>query len=325
MKVRGLDLIPGAMKLVEECAKVRSGEVVLIVTDTAMMNIAYYVGLASQAKKAETVFAIMTPRGKHHEEPPRPIGEAIKNADVVFTPTTFSLAHSLAIENALKAGVRVVLMTQYTVDLLTSDALLKANFRELGKKAEKFARVFVGDEAKITTKAGTDLTFSIKGRKPNIMRGTFIDFHGMEAPPDVEVNIAPVEGSANGKIVIDGAVGTLGCVDQPIEIAVRDGLLKPDSISVRDDKARWLKETLLSFKDPNVCNIGEIAFGLNPFARLGKHLIENEGALGTGHIGIGTSVLGGRVRTDVHIDVVYKNPTLEVNGRVLIDNGKFLV
>ena len=130
----------------------------------------------------------------------------------------------------MKLGVRVLLMTQYEEELLNSDALIKADFEELSANAEKFAELFVGEDARITSPSGTDLRFSIKDREPNILRGIFSGAGKMEAPPDVEVNLAPIEGTTNGKIVIDGAISTFGLVDKPIEMVVKDGFVVPESI-----------------------------------------------------------------------------------------------
>ena len=74
------------------------------------------------------------------------------------------------------------------------------------------AELFAGENARITSPSGTDLTFSIKNRDPNILRGIFSGSGKMEAPPDVEVNLAPIEGTTNGRIVIDGAISTFGLV-----------------------------------------------------------------------------------------------------------------
>jgi len=311
----------GAMKIVEECATVKLGEKVLIVTDSNKIEIAKMIAIACCMKGLDAVVALMMPRSKHHEEPPRPIREAMKNADVIFTPTTYSLGHASATTEALNSGARVLLMTQYSEELLSSDALIKANFKELSIKAKKFAELFSGERIRIRTSLGTDLVAIIKDRQPNILKGICENPGEMEAPPDVEVNIAPLEGTANGKIVIDGAIGTLGLVDKPIEMEVKEGFVIPESIK-GEEKADWLKETLASAHDPYAYNIGEIAFGLNPFAKVGKYLIENEAALGTGHIGIGTSVKGGKIHTVVHVDLIYYKPTLEIDGKILIENGE---
>ena len=313
----------GAIKIVEECALVKSGELALIVTDSDMLDIAKIIAIASRMKGAEVVISVMTPRRQHHEEPPSPIAEAMKKADVIFTPTTYSIAHAKATEDAMKLGVRVLLMTQYEEELLDSDALIKADFKKLSANAERLAELFVGADARITSPAGTDLKFSIKGRKPNILRGIFSGSGKMEAPPDVEVNWAPIEGTTNGRIVIDGAISTFGLVDKPIEMLVQDGFVVPASIR-GGNWAQWLQENLKMANDSNAYNIGEIAFGLNPFARIGKYLIENEAVLGTGHIAVGSSAGGGTIHTTIHVDMIYNKPTLEVDERLLIDNGQIL-
>jgi len=50
------------------------------------------------------------------------------------------------------------------------------------------------------------------------------------------------------------------------------------------------------------------------------------GRLGFGHHGIGSSyAIGGSVLAPCHIDVIYKDATLEFDGKVVLDKGEVLV
>ena len=56
--------------------------------------------------------------------------------------------------------------------------------------------------------------------------------------------------------------------------------------------------------------------GLNPNARLTGEMLEDEGVMGTIHIGIGTShTLGGEIVAPTHYDLLMWEPTIAVDGR----------
>ena len=78
--------------------------------------------------------------------------------------------------------------------------------------------------------------------------------------------------------------------------------------------------------DPNVYNIAQLSFGLNPRCRMQGIMLEDEGVYGTSHIGIGTSsLLGGTVKAKMHFDVIMWTPTLTLDGQVVLRDGNWLV
>ena len=72
--------------------------------------------------------------------------------------------------------------------------------------------------------------------------------------------------------------------------------------------------------------MGELGIGLNPNARLIGVMLEDEGVLGTIHIGIGTSLtLGGLVSAPMHYDLIMWEPTIVVDGKTVQKNKEVLV
>jgi leucyl aminopeptidase (aminopeptidase T) len=70
-------------------------------------------------------------------------------------------------------------------------------------------------------------------------------------------------------------------------------------------------------------NIAELGIGLNPEAMLTGVVIEDEKVEGTIHIALGdNSTFGGTVEVDSHLDGVIKNPTVTVDGEIIIARGK---
>ena len=70
--------------------------------------------------------------------------------------------------------------------------------------------------------------------------------------------------------------------------------------------------------------IAEFGLGTNPKARIGGSVIEAEKVLGTCHVAFGdNSTFGGRIRAGIHLDGILRRPTIELDGKVLMREGKF--
>ena len=66
--------------------------------------------------------------------------------------------------------------------------------------------------------------------------------------------------------------------------------------------------------------------GLNPASRAYATNLEDLGKLGFGHHGIGSNyAIGGHVAPPCHIDVIYTDATLEIDGKVILEEGEALV
>ncbi len=75
----------------------------------------------------------------------------------------------------------------------------------------------------------------------------------------------------------------------------------------------------------NRCNLGELGIGTNPKARRTDITIEAEKIKGTVHIGIGdNSHMGGKVVADYHQDFVVPGPDLFLDGKKVMDQGKWI-
>ena len=77
-------------------------------------------------------------------------------------------------------------------------------------------------------------------------------------------------------------------------------------------------------EDPSVYHIAQLAVGLNPHCTAFTGVFLNDhGAYGTVHIGIGTSAaLGGATQSAMHCDGMMYAPTLLLDGRPIVENGK---
>jgi leucyl aminopeptidase (aminopeptidase T) len=316
--MKELLMMKGARTLVDVCTKVKPGETVLVVTDMVKLGIARVIAGVAMDRGAETIVVVMEPRKRNGQEPPGPVAEAMKKADVVFTPVTNSITHTNAVKNAAAEGSRIIVMTDFTDDMMISGGI-EADFEALKpvckRVAEKFA---IGNDIRLSTPAGTCLDLDISGRRGNALYG-LVEPGEFSTVPTVEANVSPLEGSANGNLVVDASVPYLGIgvLTEPIRVEVKDGFIKRME---GGRQAGILMDDLERHKDKNAYNIAELGVGLNPNCRMCGIMLEDEGVLSTCHIGIGTNItLGGNTKAPIHYDLLMWEPKIEVDGEVVIN------
>ncbi|NWF53952.1 MAG: leucyl aminopeptidase [Syntrophaceae bacterium] len=322
--MKRIETIRGARTIVETCAGVKAGESVLIITDTNMVNIAEVLAMAVKERDAEPILAVMIPRKGHSEEPPACLAEAMKEADVVLTPVSTSITHTRAMKEAAAAGSRAIVMTAFTEDLLIRGGI-QADFRKQKPICLEVARRFQeAKTARLTSPAGTSLSMRKEGRKGNALfclveRGEF------STVPTIEANFSPLEGTAEGLIVADASIPYLGIgvLKEPVKCRVKKGFI----VEIEGGyQAEILKRDLESRKDPNSYNIAELGLGLNPESRMTGVMLDDEGVLGSVHIGIGSNItLGGNIKAAIHYDLLMWGATLELDGRVILDKGELKI
>lgn len=317
------EMMKGARTLVGPCTNVKPGESVLIVTDASMMTIAQLLASATRERQAEPVIAVIEQRSSDSTEPPRSVAEAMRVSDVIFSPVSISITHTRAVKEAAAAGARAIALTAVTEEMMVSGGL-EADFSRVKERCRAVGeRMSKAREAHITTREGTDLTFRVEGRRVNVMP-CVVEPGEFSPAPTAEVNFSPMEGTAKGVIVADASIPYLGIglLKQPIRFPVRDGFIVGieggDPEQVATLRGTWEKQA-----DPNVYNVAEMGIGMNPNCRFTGIMLEDEGVLGSIHIGTGTNItLGGTVKARSHYDLIMARPTLELDGEVVIQDGQ---
>lgn len=314
-------MMRGAKAILDKCAVVQPNEKVLIITDTKLINIGQVLAAAAYERDAEPILTVIKPRDMDGQEPPEPVAEAMKSADVVLAPVSRSITHTRAVKEAAEAGARILVMTAFTERLMISGGI-EADFKAQRPICQRLGNLFTAAQtARLTTPVGTDLTMNISGRRGNALT-CVVDEPGLFSPvPNIEANVSPVEGSAQGRIVVDASIPYIGIglLRQPVEMTVEKGFIT----EIRGgEQAEKLKRDLEEKGDPNVYNIAELGVGLNPKSEMTGIMLDDEGVLGSCHIGIGTNItLGGTLKASVHYDLVMWGPTLELDGEIVIERG----
>lgn len=303
----------GAVNLLRTCANAKPGEQVLIVTDSATdPAIATTIMAAASRLGIETSKITMKPRTLPGDEPPLPVVAAMLSADVIICPTSTTLFHTNARTAACRKGARFISMAGATMSVLASSAM-SANFPKHEKVLNRLVhRLTRAKHIRVTNPAGTNLEFNVQGRRGHGVSGMATRPGDATGAPDIEAYIAPMEKGTNGVLFVDGSTSVTGVVKQHIKISIKQGVAL--SIGGGSD-ARALSRILREAQSRASFRVGEFGIGLNPLAHIRGSIIEDEGMLGTAHVGLGDNTrLGGKNNAPTHIDLVFKSPHVKFDG-----------
>lgn len=169
---------------------------------------------------------------------------------------------------------------------------------------------------RLTAPNGTDLSLSVEGRAFRADDGDLSAPGAFGNLPAGEAYVAPIEESAAGTLGIEcSATRRLGAT---VRVRIENGrAVEIEGTDPYADELRALRATT-----PDLLQVAEVGIGTNPLARRTDNALEAEKILGTVHVAFGDNAgFGGRLRLPFHQDFVVFSPTLEADGRVLLDRG----
>ena len=201
---------------------------------------------------------------------------------------------------------RYASMPLFEEDML--DGAMSADWNEVHDRTNRLVAMLTeGEEVYITSHNGTSISFSIKRphrscrHRHNNCPGSFSNL------PAGEAFLAPVEGTANGTLILEWAPDKK--LSRPVELYVKDGSVV--DVAGKGEFADKLQGLIGS--NPLIGNIAELGVGTNEKATRPDNILETEKILGTLHIAIGdNSSFGGKISVPFHEDFIFFRPTLEV-------------
>jgi len=300
-----------------QCLGVRPGEQVLIVTDPACLSVGQAIRQAAEEKGAEWLMMMMSPREVNGQEPPRAVAEAMRASEVCLLPVSRSLTHTVARREASEAGARIASMPGITEEIMAR--ALGADYEAIRDLTGRLGSAMAAsNEVRITTPAGTDLSLKIQGRPLIEDTGIYLEAGQWGNLPAGEVYVAPIEDSAQGRLVIDGSLAAIGVLSSPVTVEISDG--RAASFSGGPEAGRL--QEILDAAGPEGRNVAELGVGTNPSAKLVGNILEDEKVLGTVHVAFGANAsFGGQIQVACHIDGVLLRPTLRVGKKELLSEG----
>ncbi|MCS5722373.1 hypothetical protein N1028_15130 [Herbiconiux sp. CPCC 203407] len=325
-------LLPEATvsRVLDTCLGVAAGERVVLLRDAgtdAVVIAALAAGLTE--RRAIPVIVEVPTFVVPGTEPPAAVAEALLAADAGIELTSAFIGSSRARQEATAAGRRYLAMPAVEAGTFRLGGPLDVDFDALVGTTVALARAWeAASEYRITTPGGTDLRGSVHGRKGRALTGVARNPGDYMAPPDIESGTAPVEGSSNGVVVIDGDFLFMGKgpVVAPVALEIRDGLLIGlDSTALSGTDADRLTEMLGRVRDPRMTNLAEVAVGLNPNGSVCGVPMETESTKGSAHIAFGNSIAyGGTVAAPAHLDCVMRDATVFLDGVPRIVAGELV-
>jgi len=252
---------------------------------------------------------------------PEAAAERLLAADAAIELTSTFLGSSTARQRATAAGGRYLSMPAVVADTFRLGGPYDVDFDALALTTHAVSAAWeAASTFRLTSPAGTDLTGSVAGRHGRALTGVARAPGQYMAPPDIESGTAPVEGTANGVVVIDGDFLFMGPgpVREPVVLTIRDGRL----VSVEGDEGHRLTEVMDRCADPRMANLAEVSVGLNPAGTVCGVPMETESTLGSAHIALGNSIAyGGTVAAPAHLDCVLQHATLVLDDRPVLVDG----
>src|SRR6266516_1936566 len=209
--------------ILRDCLEVEPGEDVLVICNPVTEDLASLIRIQAQGDGAEATMAVISERDSHAAEPPTPVAAAMIAADAIVAPTMQSISHCFARRSASRAGVRVASLPGVTEDMLAR--LMDVDMGALRRRGAAVCAALRGSEAHITCPNGSDLRLGLEGRTPIVDAGALGEKGAFGNLPCGEGFVAPVEGTGEGTLVVDGSIAGVGRVEAPVTLTVSEGHL----------------------------------------------------------------------------------------------------
>lgn len=312
--------------VVKEMAKVQPGENLLILGDTwTDMDILNACMIAGMNLGAKTDMYII-PRMDHTctDELSDMAEAAFCKADVIVAMCETMFVEKQATKAARKTGTRIVSTIPRGMEDFAIDGTVSVDYPGLIELSRKIAAKWSATKnCRVTSELGTDISFSMVGRPTDVGDGIADKPGECDFFPGPDVNIAPIESTINGTIVVDGCIEPGSrLVKSPMTLKIEKGLIT--SIEGGQD-ANMFREALASVHHPAAYALCHYTLGMNPVAVAGNSMHETEHIFGAVTFGFGDQdpAFQGTVgEAPIHSDVVCLSPTIYLDGEVLIAKNK---
>ncbi len=302
----------------------KSHERLLIITDNSKQKLCDAFKKAALGISAKVEMVTIPESRVNGAEPPGGAAERMLQADVILLLTSASLSWTRARMAATKNGARIASMGGGFNEEIALRAFA-VDYAPIRERANQLCDLLdAANEINLTSRLGTNLQLNVEGRKAHGRKGGIYQQPGHWGNlPCGEAFIAPLENRTNGIYIVDASHAGVGKLREPIKITVRHGL----AIAFDGgEQARTLQQMLASVRDKLAFNIAEFGIGCNHKAQITGATIEDEKALGTCHIALGNNAFfGGVVEVGIHLDGIFKAPSIALDGRLIMKNGNLLI
>jgi leucyl aminopeptidase (aminopeptidase T) len=305
----------------------KEGEFFQMMCDETMYEAGLNVCAAARAVGATATILVWPEVARPQDRDPEPVLASLEKLDAVLLwlgvihPS--EMPHRFALRFAAeRTGTRLAFGGYMDESILMNE--MAADYAAIEQRCLAFEEALEGSRSiHVSGAGGTDLTLSVAGRKWIRDDGRLDEPGRFGNLPAGEVFIAPLEDSAEGVLVVDrsiASVGAPGLVDEPVRITFQKGRVVDVAGGEAADAFREL------IKVPGGDVIAELGIGTNELARMQGNVMTDEKVLGSAHIAVGSNVgaYGGVNESAIHCDGCFADATIEADGRVVIQKGELV-
>ncbi|MCI4445126.1 MAG: aminopeptidase [Candidatus Aminicenantes bacterium] len=310
-------LYQAAEKAIFQSLKLKPKESFLLVTDRQKMEIAEALAFYAKKAGAQTTTYLMIETLRPITEPTKLFRLLTEKADAIAYLLDARIEEKpfrgFMVSQGMKLS-RICMMPGITVDMM--ERLVNIDFAKMNEFTKKVIRALKdAEKVIIENPAGTNISFSVKGREWQNDNGDISKKGKHGNLPAGECYTCPVEETFSGKLVISLIDDKLGYG----EMEFKEGRLV-------GHKGKGIEEIIKNIgSDETGFMIGEFGIGTNPGARICPNMLEAEKAFGTVHFAIGDSYGIGKNKSKHHYDALIDKVTIIAKGKYIAKNGKFLI
>ena len=217
-----------------------------------------------------------------------------------------------------------------------------ANYTEVVELSQRvFDTLRPAKKIWVTTPAGTNMTYTFDPNpqwmdQSRTIRERWQNSNGIIREQGTWSNLPNGEDytsskDAFGRLVMDGTLGDslskYGLLKHPLTVDIRGGRVVKGSVKCEDTALRKEFKKYIVI-DENSDRIGEVGFGTNPaVTKLIGVMLQDEKCIGV-HTALGHSYAektGADWSARTHMDAVLLKPTVTVDGRTIMVDGKYLM
>ena len=309
------ELVSTARTVLTDNLGVETGESFLVVTDTERSAIGRAFFEAGVSLDLDAGVIETEPLERSGMEPPDYVAAAMERADVVVCPTTASLTHTRAREQACERGARVATMPGITAAMF-SEGAMTADYTAVESLTADVAERLTNAETARIENGGETLTIPLGDRAGIASDGIIRNSGESGNLPSGEGYIAPQEDAAYGTLVVDGGIAGVGRTEDSLVLEIEDGTIT----DMEGEPTSSFVDTI--GEEPCARRVAELGIGTNPAARIIGNVLEDEKVYGTCHVAFGDNRgFGGTIDCPSHVDVILDEPDLYLDDELLVSGG----
>jgi hypothetical protein len=314
------------------------GQNLLIFADAGSLEVAEAVAQAAHELEIYVsviyVFEFIQECFEPWERLPHPIEAAMQEVDAILSCLSDRPEHlafrSRILTDGWRRHAKVAHVPGITLDILR---MADTDYELIHERCNHLAMALVlGREMQILSQDRAGETHRLVAElggwefPPGISDGVIAEGSWANLPPG-ETFVVPV--GAEGSIAINGSLpGWVIGADESVQIYFEKGRVA--SIEPQEDEiVQYLYRTQIALAeeraDANWRNLAEIGFGMNASIQnlVGTELIDEKKA-GTLHVALGNSkMLGGRVDSTIHCDLVVEGASVYIDGQPILEQGQW--